>query len=256
MYVPKLGTTTASFAGQADGTALAMATTVTRATTITFGLHFSAPVTPPTEASLALSGSATGCTIAGLSGSDADYSVAVAGCSEGTLAVSIGAGTVWDDLGYLAPAEDATSDTVLIDRTAPVTKKPSMQLPEGARLSGSAVPVQIALGGSDAGSGIASFEVARSVDGGAYAAVPLTTATSLETTLAPGHTYRFRVRSRDQAGNVSAWVEGALLKPGLCPAVIGRHHLPRNVVHGLRRQLLGRLRPDSPGPQPPVRPTR
>ena len=141
MYVPKLGTTTASFAGQADGTALAMATTVTRATTITFGCTFRprsrhrrrprwrCRAVPPAARSPAR-------------GSDADYSVAVAGCSEGTLAVSIGAGTVWDDLGYLAPACEATSDTVLIDRTAPVTKKPSMQLPEGARLSGSAVPVR------------------------------------------------------------------------------------------------------------------
>lgn len=216
MYVPQLGTTTASFGGQPASATLASTVTVTRAGTITVGLHFSAPVTPPTKASLALSGSATGCTVSALTGSGADYGVSVGGCSEGTLAVTIGAGAVWDDLGYLAPNADATSDTFLIDRTAPVTTKPRAQLRTGARLAWATVPVRIALGASDAGSGVVSYDVARSVDGGAWATVAsATTATSLDTTLASGHTYRFRVRSRDVAGNVSAWVEGSLLKPGL-----------------------------------------
>ena len=33
--------------------------------------------------------------------------------------------------------------------------------------------------------------------------------------VSPSHTYRFRVRSRDRAGNVSAWVEGLLVKSAL-----------------------------------------
>lgn len=215
MRVPVLGTTTASFGGAAN-IALAATTTWTRATTITFGLHFSAPVTLPTRDALVLSGSATGCTVGGVSGSGTDYSVSVTGCSEGTLAVAIREGTVWDDLGYLAPAGEASSDTVSIDRTAPVTTQPAAQLREGSKLSGSAVPVRLFLGGSDAGSGLTSYEVARSVDSAAYATlISTTSATSLDTTLSPGHSYRFRVRARDLAGNVSAWVESALLKPGL-----------------------------------------
>jgi hypothetical protein len=217
MLVPELGTTTAWFGEQvADATEATEATVATRAATIAFPLHFSTPVTRLTKASLTLSGTATGCTITSLSGSGADYSVSVYGCSEGTLAIAIGAGAAYDNLGYLAPAEDATSETVLIDRTAPVTKKPAVQLRESFSLSGSSMPVRVVLAASDAGSGIASFEVARSVDAGAYATVSLaTTATSLYTKLSPGHTYRFRVRSRDAAGNVSAWVESLLLKPTL-----------------------------------------
>lgn len=221
MRVPVLGTTTASFAdhpapGGIEDSAAIQGPTPTRATTITFGLHFSAPITHLTKAKLALSGTATGCTISSLSGSGADYAVSVTGCSEGTLSASIDAGAVWDDLGYLAPAVDATSDTLLIDRTAPVAKTPSISLREGARLSGSALPVRIVLGGSDARSGIASFDVARSVDGSAFATLSTATAAaSLDTTLSSGRTYRFRVRTRDHAGNVSGWVEGALLKAGL-----------------------------------------
>jgi hypothetical protein len=68
----------------------------------------------------------------------------------------------------------------------------------------------------DASSGIASYDVSRSVDGATYASLATaTTAMSINTALSPGHTYRFRVRSRDAAGNVSAWVEGLLLKPAL-----------------------------------------
>jgi gametolysin peptidase M11 len=217
MLIPVIGTTTAWFGDQA--VALTQATEATQATsaaTVTFALHFSAPVTRLTTAKLLLTGSATGCSVAGLTGSGADYSVTVSGCSEGTLTVSIDAGTVFDDLGYLAPAEAATSNTLLIDRTAPATKKPAVQLREGATLAGSSVPVRLVLGGTDAGSGIASFEIARSIDGGAYATfVPATASTLVSTMVSPSHSYRFRVRSRDRAGNVSAWVEGLLVKSAL-----------------------------------------
>ena len=219
MLIPEIGTTVAWFGDQAaaaTATEDTQAPEPTRATTLTFGLHFSAPVTRLTKASLLLSGSATGCTVAGLTGSGADYTVTVSGCSEGTVSVSIDAGTVWDDVGYLAPAEPATSDTLLIDRTAPVSSKPGVVIREGAKLSGSAIPVRIGLAARDASSGVASFEVARSVDAGAYVTIaPAATSAALSTKVAPGHTYRFRVRSRDEAGNVSAWVESVLVRPAL-----------------------------------------
>jgi hypothetical protein len=72
------------------------------------------------------------------------------------------------------------------------------------------------LAATEAGSGIASFDIARSVDGGPYATwVSGTRSTSLISSLSPSHTYRFRVRSRDAAGNVSVWVEGLTIKPAL-----------------------------------------
>ena len=216
MRVPAIGTTTASFRAGAGTAALAAGDTWTRAATIRFDLHFSAPVTAPTSAALTLSGTATGCAVAGVTGSGTDYTVSVTGCSEGTVVASITAGTVWDDLGYLAPAADAASASVNIDRTAPVASKPAAKLREGSRLSGTSVPVRITVGATDLGSGVVSYDVARSVDAGTYATVSsATTSTSFDAMLAPGHSYRYRVRSRDAVGNVSAWVEGVLLKPGL-----------------------------------------
>jgi hypothetical protein len=220
MLVPALGATTAWFGQQvADATQTSEASQpiqATRAATIAFPLHFSAPVTHLTTAALTMSGTATGCSVAGLSGSGTEYSVSVSGCSEGTLGVVMTAGGAYDNLGYLAPAVDAASGTVLIDRTAPTAKKPGAQLREGGRLVGYAVPVRIALAGTDDSSGVASFDVARSLDGGAYSTVSAaTTAAAFDTTLTPGHSYRFRVRTRDAAGNVSPWVEGVVLNPAL-----------------------------------------
>jgi hypothetical protein len=220
MFLPVIGTTIAWFgeAAAAGATTLADATPqFIRSATIDFAVHFSAPVTRLTAASFVVAGgTATGCSASGLSGSGADYIVSLTGCSDGTAAVSIAAGSARDELGYLAPAEGATSATVAIDRTAPATRTPSVQAREGSKLSGTSVPVRLTLGATDAGSGFASFEVARSVDGGAYSTLASSlTATTLDTTVATGHSVRFRVRSRDAVGNVSAWVESVLLKPAL-----------------------------------------
>jgi hypothetical protein len=64
----------------------------------------------------------------------------------------------------------------------------------------------IAWTGTDSGAGIASYDVQRSYDGGTYLTIAsATTATTMNWTMTPGHTYRFRVRARDKAGNVGAW---------------------------------------------------
>jgi hypothetical protein len=64
--------------------------------------------------------------------------------------------------------------------------------------------------GTDAGgAGIRSWDVQRSRDGGAYVTLASGLASpNLAQSLAPGHTYRFRVRARDRAGNVGAWATG------------------------------------------------
>jgi hypothetical protein len=57
---------------------------------------------------------------------------------------------------------------------------------------------------------VASYDVRRSTDGGAWDKIAsATTATSLETTVTPGHAYRFMVRARDKAGNVGGWSGGS-----------------------------------------------
>jgi uncharacterized protein YkwD len=53
--------------------------------------------------------------------------------------------------------------------------------------------------------GLRDFEVQRRLAGGAWQSAGITTRTSLSVTLARGRSYEFRVRSRDRAGNRSAW---------------------------------------------------
>ncbi len=75
--------------------------------------------------------------------------------------------------------------------------------------SSSRVDVVLPWTGSDDRSGIARYELQRRTDGGAWTNVS-TTLTKPTTTrsLATGHSYRFRVRAVDRAGNVSAWATG------------------------------------------------
>ena len=53
--------------------------------------------------------------------------------------------------------------------------------------------------------GLRDYEVQRRLAGGTWQAVAITTRSSLSVTVARGHSYEFRVRSRDKAGNRSAW---------------------------------------------------
>jgi hypothetical protein len=74
----------------------------------------------------------------------------------------------------------------------------------------------VSWGATDAGAGVKSYDVKRSYDGGAYRLVASgVTATSLTSTMKPGHTYRFKVRARDKAGNVSGWVRAATWRASL-----------------------------------------
>jgi hypothetical protein len=68
----------------------------------------------------------------------------------------------------------------------------------------------ISWSGSDAGSGIAKFELQVSVNGGAYTSIALATltSTSINRAQADDTSYRYRVRATDKEGNVSAWLNG------------------------------------------------
>jgi hypothetical protein len=63
--------------------------------------------------------------------------------------------------------------------------------------------------GSDDSSGIDHFEIAQSTDGGAFATFASQAAPwNLDRLASLGHTYRFRVRAIDTAGNIGAWAYG------------------------------------------------
>ncbi len=97
--------------------------------------------------------------------------------------------------------------TVLDDSTAPLTTPPRVTLPVD-RTIGSGVPVTIAWDAAEeVQSGVASYELQRSVDGQAWATMPKASAAARSTilTMPRNRTYQFQVRAVDLAGNVGAW---------------------------------------------------
>jgi hypothetical protein len=72
------------------------------------------------------------------------------------------------------------------------------------------VPVVLNWWATEGGSGLASYGLQHSVDGGAFTDVALPSETSATTTLSveAGKTHHFQVRAQDGAGNWSAWQPG------------------------------------------------
>jgi hypothetical protein len=75
------------------------------------------------------------------------------------------------------------------------------------------MPITVSWSGADSGSGVAGYDVAWSVDGKAFSTFATGIATpSLGRVAGPGHSYRFRVRAIDGAGNRSAWAESTTVR--------------------------------------------
>ncbi len=127
-----------------------------------------------------------------------------------TLPAGDGPKTVFAQFRNGAGAISATaSDSITLDTTAPaITKAPAPSFKK-ARLGTTNVPILIKWAGTDATSGIAHYDLQKSVDGGAFSTVASPTAVSVTQNLAPGHSYKFRVRATDKAGNVSGYKAGA-----------------------------------------------
>jgi hypothetical protein len=91
---------------------------------------------------------------------------------------------------------------------------PNVGVPTAAPSSGSAigtsVPVKLTWSGSDAGSGIAHYEIWLSTNGGTYVKLSSPTSATYTRSLTASSTttYRFRVRAFDNAGNVSGFAYG------------------------------------------------
>jgi hypothetical protein len=103
------------------------------------------------------------------------------------------------------------------DTTAPTAKAPTHKFTTLSTLGTSTIPVKLTWSATDntGGSGIASYQLQQSVNGGAYTniALPSATATTISPSLAPGtNTYRYRVAAKDNAGNLSAWATGPSFK--------------------------------------------
>ncbi len=169
-------------------------------------------------ADVLVGGSTTGWVVSAPAGSGTGpYAFSVAGGSAGgTLTVAIRAGAITDGAGN--PTTASATLVLTIDRTSPTASAPTTTPRVGVALAGSAIPVQVAWSGKDnvGGTGVARYELARSVNGGTWVTLSRSlTSPSFPTAVAAWRTVRFRVRSVDRAGNGGAWMTGPLLTPRL-----------------------------------------
>lgn len=183
---------------------------MTKVGTISYALQFAAPVTGLTVEDFTRTGSSAGCVVGAPIGSGTDYTITLTSCGTGSVGLYLNQGTVADAAAGSGPAGPIVAATVIVDSSLPKATIPKPALRTGIALETASASqrlmVQITWGGSDTGSGIASYDLQRSYDGGAYTTLlSATTATSAGVMMNIGHSYRFRVRARDRAGNVGAW---------------------------------------------------
>lgn len=111
-----------------------------------------------------------------------------------------------DSAGNASPVTSAVYTIAAGGDSAPptVTTPPTMRLASGQVTPGGAARVEVSWAASDP-SGVASYAVSRSTDGGSDSAVPLPSpsATRVVLRLAPGHRYLFRLHATDGAGNTT-----------------------------------------------------
>ena len=192
--------------------------TYTNAATLTYQVTFASDVTGFTAADLIRGGTATGCVINAPTGGPTAWTFTVSTCSAGSVTLTLKANSVLDAALATGPSFTAAGPYVRIDRTKPTAAAPKTGFKSGGAISGATLPVTVSWSGTDnsGGVGVVSYDVARSVDGGAFTVIATaTTATSLATTVSSGHAYRYEARARDRAGNVGAWVAGPTLHPSI-----------------------------------------
>jgi hypothetical protein len=129
-----------------------------------------------------------------------------------------GSAVLGDGRILVAGGGTATSELYLAgDVTPPKTAPPLTGLRSAIALGSYYLPGSLTWTAADSGgSGLASYDVARSLDGGAYALIATgLTSPTLNVLLSYGHSFRFEVRAHDHAGNVGAWSVGVLNYPSL-----------------------------------------
>ena len=183
---------------------------MSRTSNVYYALHFASPVTGLDASDFTRTGTSAGCIVNPPTGSGADYTIYLSSCGSGSVGLYLNQQTVTDGSAGIGPAGPIVAPTVVVDKTAPTAITPKPSLRTGIALESASATqrllVRIYWSGSDADSGIASYDVQRSYDGAAYTTIASAiTSPSLNVTMNIGHTYKFRVRSRDRAGNIGAW---------------------------------------------------
>jgi hypothetical protein len=107
----------------------------------------------------------------------------------------------------------AYGDGIYLDTSLPVAGAPVQTVVADTQLGASTVPVRVAWGGSDTGSGVAQYQVQqkRYISGAWQGWTWLSSGTTASATNAQmaGGTYQLQVRAQDKAGNWGAWKPGA-----------------------------------------------
>ena len=158
-------------------------------------------------------------------------------------------------------------------RSPRASTEPRRGLVAATNIDAGRITLRVPWSGTDATSGIARYELLQSTDGGAWTTVSTTlTSPTADRSLASLHTYRFRVRAVDKAGNVGPWVFGtpfwlvrysefnsAITYSGSWSTVSSAAYwggAAKTLGHGRRKgdadlhRALGRLdRPDRPQPR-------
>ena len=189
--------------------------TPTAASTLSYSLVFDEAVSGLGATDFARTGTAAGCVVGVPTGSGKVWGVAVKGCGSGTVSLALRALSVVDAGGNAGPSAQAIAATVTVDRSGPTVTAPSTTARIHAQVVGKSAPYVLAWTGHDA-TGVARYELQRSVNGAAWTSVSTTLPTPhANVGMSPGRTYRFRIRGVDTLGNVGAWVIGPTLTPGL-----------------------------------------
>ena len=101
------------------------------------------------------------------------------------------------------------SDTILLDRGAPLPRVPTASLAAGGTLGSGTVPVSMAYGTTDTYSGVDDYRLDTRPSGGSWSGVKLPDgATSVTRSLKAGTGHAFRSAAEDVAGNWSALTSG------------------------------------------------
>jgi hypothetical protein len=110
----------------------------------------------------------------------------------------------WRD--RLANISAISTASIVVDTVVPTSAMGASSITKPAMTSSTAVLVHLAWAGSDARTGVASFRLLRSIDGGAFALLAQYsgTTTSVSTYFTAGHRYQFEVEAVDRAGNVGS----------------------------------------------------
>lgn len=146
------------------------------------------------------------------------YGLLIKRASAALLAVSILASLgPWSpalraDAGTVGPGPATATVTVVPDTSAPLAFPPTIRLQKSAAATATAVPVKISWpAATDLGTGVATYELQRRLDGGAWVDVALPTAgaTSTAQDLPARRAVQYQVRATDHAGNIGSWRTGS-----------------------------------------------